>query len=161
MTINGISKNERHDRIRRLLLEYRVSSQSQLVELLADTGIQATQATVSRDLDELGAVKSRVPGGDVAYLIPQQPHEQVAPAELLRRVCANWVVGAQGSGNLAVVRTPPGSAHLVAAALDRAGWESVIGTVAGDDTVLVVAAEGVTGTEVASALVGLARGTEA
>lgn len=159
MTINGISKNERHDRIRGLLAEHHVSSQAQLVDLLAADGIEATQATVSRDLDELGAVKSRVPGGDVAYLIPLQPHDQIAPAELLRRVCANWVVGAQGSGNMAVVRTPPGSAHLVASALDRAGWESIIGTVAGDDTVLIVAAEGVTGTEVAEAIIGLARGS--
>jgi transcriptional regulator of arginine metabolism len=126
------------------------------VELLAAEGIEATQATVSRDLDEMGAVKGRLPGGEVAYVIPAQPQDQVAPAEHLRRVCGEWVAAVASSGNGVVVRTPPGSAHMVGSAIDRAGWEEIIGTVAGDDTVMVVASEGVGGDDVAQALMDLA-----
>ncbi len=111
---------------------------------------------MSRDLDELGAVKSRLPGGDVAYVVPTQPHDQVAPAEHLRRVCREWVAGVDSSANIVVVRTPPGSAHMVGSAIDRAGWIDVIGTVAGDDTVMVIAAERVDGLNVADELRELA-----
>ncbi len=116
-------------------------NQGELVELLGDHGVSATQSTVSRDLEELGAIKIRVPGGHTAYAIPELPAQQVAPMDQLRRVCADWVVDVDVSMNLVVVRTPPGSAHVVAAALDRANLAGVLGTVAGDDTLLVVADE--------------------
>jgi transcriptional regulator of arginine metabolism len=113
-----------------------------VVELLAEEGVAATQATVSRDLEEIGAVKVRVPGIDrLVYAVPELPKDQVAPFDHLRRVLGEWVVEIATSGNLVVLRTPPGSAHVVASALDRAGLDGAIGTVAGDDTVLVVAAE--------------------
>jgi transcriptional regulator of arginine metabolism len=108
---------------------------------LAAEGIEATQTTVSRDLEELGAVKVRLPGGETAYALPELPSHQVAPEDHLRRVLGEWVVEADHSGNLIVLRTPPGSAHVVGSALDRSGFPGVIGTVAGDDTVLVVASE--------------------
>ena len=101
----------------------------------------ATQATVSRDLEDLGAVKVRVAGGEPVYAIPELPKDRVAPEEHLRRVLGEWVVEVAHSGNLVVLRTPPGSAHVVGSALDRAGMPDVLGTVAGDDTVLVVASE--------------------
>jgi transcriptional regulator of arginine metabolism len=135
-------KLRRQHLLARILTENAVSSQDQLVELLGCEGILATQATISRDLEELGAVKVRVPGVEgLVYAVPELPKDQLVPLDHLRRVLGEWVVDIANSGNLLVLRTPPGSAHVVASAIDRAGLEGVIGTVAGDDTVLVVAGE--------------------
>lgn len=142
MTTPRPPKQRRQHLVARLLGDNAISSQDQLVELLGREGIAATQATVSRDLEEIGAVKVRVPGVEgLVYAVPELPRDQVAPLDHLRRVLGEWVVEVATSGNLLVLRTPPGSAHVVASALDRAGLEGAIGTVAGDDTVLVVAAE--------------------
>jgi transcriptional regulator of arginine metabolism len=132
------AKAQRQLRIARLLADHGVTSQAQLVELLRQEGAPATQATVSRDLEELGAVKVRVPGWDTVYAIPELAFERVAPEDNLRRVLSDWVADIGSSGNLVVLRTPPGSAHVVGSALDRARVSGVLGTVAGDDTVLVV-----------------------
>ncbi|NNL71559.1 MAG: arginine repressor [Acidimicrobiia bacterium] len=156
MTTTGLSKLQRQYRIAAYLEREPVTSQARIVELLAADGVEATQATVSRDLDEMGAVKSRLPGGDVAYVVPAQPQDQVAPAEHLRRVCREWVAAVDYSANVVVVRTPPGSAHMVGSAIDRAGWRDIIGTVAGDDTLLVIAAEHSSGESVSSELCELA-----
>ena len=134
----ALGKPQRQHRIARLLEEQVISSQVQLVELLATEGLNLTQATVSRDLEELGAVKVRIPGGAMAYAIPELAKDRVAPEEVLRKVLGEFIVEAAHSANLAVLRTPPGSAHVVASALDRANLSDVLGTVAGDDTVLVV-----------------------
>jgi transcriptional regulator of arginine metabolism len=154
-------KTQRQHRIAKLLEGNAVTSQGQLVELLEADGIRATQATVSRDLEELGAVKVRVPGGELVYAIPELPKDQVAPEDHLRRVMSEWVVDVESSGNLVVLRTPPGSAHVVASALDRAGLPDVLGTVAGDDTMIVVVSEhagkgSAGGAAVAKRLAGLA-----
>lgn len=133
------TKQQRQHRIGRLLEEHRVTNQSQLVELLAAEGVKVNQATVSRDLEELGAIKVRVPGGESAYAVPELPRAQLAPEDHLRRVLGEWVVEVDRSGDLVVVSTPPGSAHVVASAIDRNGMDGVIGTVAGDDTLLVIA----------------------
>jgi transcriptional regulator of arginine metabolism len=138
-----LGRRQRLFRIAQLLGEHAVSNQQVLVELLAAEGVEATQATVSRDLEELGAVKVRVPGGDTVYALPELPIQALAPEDHLRRVLGEWVVDAAWSGNLVVLRTPPGSAHVVGSALDRSAYDGVVGTVAGDDTVLVVAAEDV------------------
>ncbi len=147
-----VTKHQRQHRITKLLETRAVGSQTHLVELLAGEGIDATQTTVSRDLEELGALKVRLPGGDTAYALPELPSHQVAPEDHLRRILGEWVVEAAFSGNLVVLRTPPGSAHVVGSALDRSGFPGVIGTVAGDDTVLVVAAEAAGGAGVAGRL---------
>tara|TARA_Y100000590_G_scaffold461097_1_gene621904 strand:- start:1568 stop:2029 length:462 start_codon:yes stop_codon:yes gene_type:complete len=151
-----VSKHHRQHRISRLLADHVVTSQEMLVSLLADDGLAATQATVSRDLDDLGAVKVRLPGGDTAYAIPEHPANQNIPRDQLRRVLGEWVVDVASSGNLVVLRTPPGSAHVVASALDRTGVDGAIGTVAGDDTLMVVAAQGTTGDQLADTLRALA-----
>lgn len=151
-----LAKAQRQHRIARLLDDHAVPSQAHLVDLLAADGVVATQATVSRDLEELGAVKVRVPGGETAYAIPELPRDQRAPEEHLARVLGEWVVEVAHSLNLVVLRTPPGSAHVVGSALDRAGVDGVIGTVAGDDTVLVVASQGTNGAKVAKRLSSLA-----
>ena len=119
-------------------------------------GIDATQTTVSRDLEELGALKVRLPGGATVYALPELPSQQVAPEDHLRRVLGEWVVEVARSVNLVVLRTPPGSAHVVGSALDRSGFPGVIGTVAGDDTVLVVASEKPGGAVVADRLAEVA-----
>ncbi len=151
-----MAKTQRQQRIVRLLEQHSVSSQGQLVELLASDGMVATQATVSRDLDELGAVKVRVPGGDTVYAIPHLPKDHAAPEDHLRRVLGDWVAEVAHSANLVVVHTPPGSAHVVASALDRAALPGSIGTVAGDDTVLIVASERTGGAKLARKLSDLA-----
>jgi transcriptional regulator of arginine metabolism len=140
-----LTKNQRQHRITKLLESRPVTNQAQLVALLSDQGIEATQTTVSRDLDDLGAVKVRLPGGETAYALPELPTQQIAPEDHLRRVLGEWVVEVAHSGNLVVLRTPPGSAHVVGSALDRSGLGGVVGTVAGDDTVLVVVDERVGG----------------
>ena len=150
------SKAQRQHRIGLLLAEHAVTSQGQLVELLEADGIRATQATVSRDLEELGAVKVRVPGGETVYAIPELPHERVVPSDHLRRMLSDWVVEVTSSANLVILRTPPGSAHVVASALDRSGLPDVLGTVAGDDTMIVVVAEKAGGATVAKRLATLA-----
>ena len=108
-----LGKPQRQHRIARLLEEQAISSQSQLVEMLASDGVMATQATVSRDLEELGAVKVRIPGGTMAYAIPEHAKERTAPDDHLRRVMGEFVVEVAHSANLVVLRTPPGSAHVV------------------------------------------------
>ena len=151
-----MTKSQRQHVLVRLLGQGDVSSQAELVGLLAAEGIAATQVTVSRDLEDLGAVKVRVPSGDSVYAIPEHPIERVAPPDHLRRVLGEWVVEVVSSHNLVVLRTPPGSAHVVGSAVDRASLDGVIGTVAGDDTLFVVAAATTTGDEVAATLRALA-----
>jgi transcriptional regulator of arginine metabolism len=151
-----LGKPQRQHRIARLLEDQAVSSQSQLVELLATDGIVATQATVSRDLEDLGAVKVRIPGGTMAYAVPEHAKERSVPDDHLRRVMGEYVVDVGHSANLVVLRTPPGSAHVVGSALDRAGLPDVLGTVAGDDTLIVVCSEALGGVKVAEELAGLA-----
>jgi transcriptional regulator of arginine metabolism len=151
-----MSKVQRQQAIARIIEHQQVSSQPQLVELLAAAGITATQATVSRDLDDLGAVKVRVPGGQTVYAVPEFAPERVAPLDQLRRVMGEWVAEVNHSDNLVIVRTPPGCAHVVASALDRSGIDGLLGTVAGDDTMMCVATEAVGGVELAATLRELA-----
>jgi len=151
-----VTKHQRQHRVAKLLELRAVGSQAQLVDLLAAEGIEATQTTVSRDLEELGALKVRLPGGDTAYALPELPAQQIAPGDHLRRVLGEWAVEVAASGDLVVIRTPPGCAHVVGSAVDRSGLEGILGTVAGDDTVLVVVAERLGGTAVAAHLASLA-----
>ncbi|MEE8330299.1 MAG: ArgR family transcriptional regulator [Acidimicrobiia bacterium] len=122
--------------IRQLIQEHRPARQSELVALLAKAGHEVTQATVSRDLDALGAAKAREDDGG-HYTLPR-PTGTGGLAEIV----AEFVHQISASGNLVVLRTPPGAAHMVAGALDRSAFEGILGTVAGDDTVLVVTPAG-------------------
>jgi transcriptional regulator of arginine metabolism len=151
-----LGKRQRQHLVVRLVEQHVVRNQPELLELLAGEGVVVTGATISRDLEDLGAIKVRVPGGESAYAIPELPKEQVAPEDHLRRVFGDWVVEVAHSANLVVLRTPPGSAHVVGSALDRAGLSDIIGTVAGDDTLIVVAAEDVGGQVLADRLADLA-----
>jgi transcriptional regulator of arginine metabolism len=130
--------------VRSLIADHVIGSQQALVELLAGHGHDITQATASRDLQAVGAVKL----GD-GYVIADERHVQ---ATALAHAIDEFAESITASGNLVVVRTPPGGAHLLAAALDAAALDGVLGTVAGDDTILVVAADEVGGTEIANQL---------
>lgn len=149
------AKAQRQQLISRLIGQHAISNQPQLVELLAAEGLVATQATVSRDLDDLGAVKVRVSGGESVYAIPEFAPARIAPEDQLRRVLGEWVAEVRHSGSMVVVRTPPGCAHVVASALDRSALDGLLGTVAGDDTIFCVADEGLGGAALATLLCDL------
>jgi transcriptional regulator of arginine metabolism len=156
-----VTKAARHGRITELIRDHEIRSQGDLLALLLDAGISVTQATLSRDLEELGALKLRgVDGGAPIYRIPDDggPRPMVGGTSRLARLLAELLLSHQGSGNLAVLRTPPGAAQFLASAIDRASLADVIGTIAGDDTILVVAREGLTGAEVGRTLAGYAAG---
>jgi len=152
-----------------LLQRVPVHSQTQLAELLAADGVAVTQATLSRDLEEIGAVKVRDEVGALVYAVPDENGSSRRPKSApdsaparLARLCEDLLVAAEASENLVVAKTPPGGAQLLASALDRAAWPAILGTVAGDDTVLVIcrtshgARSG--GAAVARRLLGLAEG---
>jgi transcriptional regulator of arginine metabolism len=139
-----ITKTARHARIVALIRDRAVHSQTELAELLGAEGVAATQATLSRDLEELGAVKVRgTDGGPAVYVVPPEGGGPMRPAQQapprLVRLLRELLTGADASGNLVVLRTPPGAAQFLASALDRAGLPEVVGTIAGDDTIMVVA----------------------
>jgi len=114
-----------------------VSSQAELVHLLKERGFDVTQATVSRDLKALGAEKVRDDDGRLSYALKAGTADSS-----LARTLAEFAGEFQPSGNLVVITTPPGAAQVVAGAIDRAALDDVVGTVAGDDTVLVVTTDG-------------------
>jgi transcriptional regulator of arginine metabolism len=151
-----LGKPQRQHRILRILEEQPISSQTQLVQLLEAEGVVATQATVSRDLEELGAVKVRIPGGTMAYAIPEHGRDRGSADDHLRRLMGDFVVDVAHSGNIVVLRTPPGSAHVVASAIDRSVMPDVLGTVAGDDTLFVVCRESTDGATLAAQFAQLA-----
>jgi transcriptional regulator of arginine metabolism len=149
----------RQARIVAILSSKSVRSQGELVAMLAEEGIDVTQATLSRDLEELGAVKLRgADGGVGVYVVPEDgsPVRGVSGGtERVSRLLGELLVSTDASGNLAVLRTPPGAAHYLASAIDRAALPYVVGTVAGDDTILVVAREPMTGAELAATIESL------
>jgi transcriptional regulator of arginine metabolism len=177
MNTSPLTKAARHAQIASILSQKSVPvrSQEELAELLGQRGVHVTQATLSRDLDELGAVRLRGPDGVLVYALPGEPGpggltgslgaalaggpfapSAAHPAARLTRVAAELLVSAEASANLVVLRTPAGAAQLLASAIDHAGWPAVLGTVGGDDTVLVIAREPAGGADLAQALLRLA-----
>jgi transcriptional regulator of arginine metabolism len=137
-----------------LLRTREIQSQAQLIAYLREQGFEATQATVSRDLEDLGAVKVRAPHGHLVYALPEA--EPVAGEDEVRRALAFSLLDAVPSANLVVLRTPPGHAQVLAFTLDRARLPGVCGTIAGDDTILVVCDERTSGRAMARRLLTLA-----
>lgn len=160
-TAGTVTRAARHARIAEILLRRPVSSQTELADALAAEGIAVAVATLSRDLDELGAVKLRgADGGAGRYVIPEDGSRVPGipgGTDRLGRLLAELLVSADHSGNLAVLRTPPGAANFLASAIDRANLDDVVGTIAGDDTIFVVARDPVGGAELAERLASLAR----
>lgn len=144
--VSPLTKGARQSRIIDLLTHHVVRSQTELATMLAEQGVHVTQATLSRDLLELDAIKVRGPGGSLVYAVPGEggdrtptsPRETSASLDRLSRLCSELLVSAEASGNLAVLRTPPGAAQFLASAFDRAEFHDVLGTIAGDDTLMVI-----------------------
>ena len=168
--ISPATKTARHAQIAAILTraDPPVRSQEELAERLGQRGVRVTQATLSRDLEEIGAVRLRGADGTLVYALPDEaggpgsrpggPADGPAaePSARLARVCAELLVAAEASANLVVLRTPAGAAQFLASVIDHSAWPSILGTVAGDDTVLVITRDPAGGAEVARALLRLA-----
>jgi transcriptional regulator of arginine metabolism len=157
--VSPATKTARHAMIAAILTspDRPVRSQEELAERLGQRGLRVTQATLSRDLEELGAVRLRGAGGALVYALPDQAGGLGAePSARLARVTSELLVSAEASANLVVLRTPAGAAQFLASVIDHTALPSVLGTVAGDDTVLVVARDATGGAELAGALLRLA-----
>jgi transcriptional regulator of arginine metabolism len=159
------TKNARHQRIVELVNHREVRSQTELADLLAASGLHVTQATLSRDLVELDAVKVRGHSGALVYALPGEggdtrprAAEEGAVDARLVRVCEEILVSARSSANLVVLRTPPGAAQYLASAIDHAARADILGTIAGDDTVLVISTDPSGGERVAAWFLALAEG---
>jgi transcriptional regulator of arginine metabolism len=194
--VSPVTKVARQAQIADILTRARVRSQEELADLLAQRGVKVTQATLSRDLEELGAVRLRGAGGTLVYALPgdpggpgsrpgglpgppaEEPPADVPPSSsgprggwpgawftgradegapgALARVGPELLLSAEASANLVVLRTPAGAAQFLASAIDHAGWPTILGTVAGDDTVLVITRDPAGGNDVAESLFRLA-----
>jgi transcriptional regulator of arginine metabolism len=135
-------RSRRQKAIADLIRAGTLGSQEEVTARLAALGFAVTQATVSRDLDQLGAVKVKR-GGVLSYALPEQLGDSDWAASRLARIFADWVHSVEAAGNLIVLRTPPGSAHLVGLALDQARLPEVAGTISGDDTLFIALRDGV------------------
>ncbi|KAA1423220.1 arginine repressor [Mumia zhuanghuii] len=161
------TKAARQQRIVDLLRTHVVRSQNDLADLLAADGLSVTPSTLSRDLVELDAVRVRHSSGGLVYAVPAEggdrtPRpavETVSAQARLARLCNELLVSAEGSANLVVLRTPPGAAQFFAAAIDHAAPGNLLGTIAGDDTVLVICKDPVGGPAVADEFRALASPT--
>ena len=160
----AVSKAARHAKIITLLEQHEVHSQNELAELLADEGVQVNQGTLSRDLVEIGALRIRGSDGHLVYAAPSEggdrtPHvgEFASFEGRLARLCAEVLVSAVASANLVVLRTPPGAAQYFAGAIDRVGWESILGTIAGDDTILLITRSPSGGSDIAEQFLIMSR----
>jgi transcriptional regulator of arginine metabolism len=162
------TKAARHRAVVEILRRLEVRSQTELAELLAAEGFAVTQATLSRDLVELGAVRVRRGPGTLVYAVPgeggdRSPQAGVVQEHLdtrLARLCEELLVTAEASANLVVLRTPPGGAQFLASAIDMAALPGLLGTIAGDDAVLIVARDPDGGRSVADRFLALAAGRE-
>ena len=151
-----MDRRRRREIIRKLIDAHPPASQGELVEELAAMGIAVDQSTVSRDLREMGAVRFPARDGRLVYGFPGEAGVPAAPDQL-RRGLVEFVIDLEVSGNLVVMRTAPGNAHALAAILDRSRLPEVAGTVAGDDTILVVVREGHGARELSARISELAR----
>jgi transcriptional regulator of arginine metabolism len=176
--VSPATKTARHAQIAAILAhaDPPVRSQEELAERLGQRGVRVTQATLSRDLEELGAVRLRGADGGLVYALPGEaggpgsmpggmaeagddapsPEPGAEPSARLARVASELLVTAEASANLVVLRTPAGAAQFLASVIDHSGWPSILGTVAGDDTVLLIARDPAGGEDLARALLRLA-----
>jgi transcriptional regulator of arginine metabolism len=158
------TKSARHAKIISLLASREIRSQTELAELLAGDGFPVTQGTLSRDLVEIGALRVRGGDGHLIYAVPAdggdrtpQVTEFATFEARLARVCHEVLVSAEASANLVVLRTPPGAAQYFASAIDRVAAVDILGTIAGDDTVLVITRNPNGGSATAERLLAMSR----
>jgi transcriptional regulator of arginine metabolism len=145
-----VNKFERHGAILRLVQERHLSTQAEVADALHEAGIEAVQATVSRDIAQLGLVKVRNGEGRLIYALPQA--EDLTRLSELTSALRRWALGMTATGNLVVVQTPPGYASPLAEQIDRAALPEIAGTIAGNNTVFVAAREGISGAELTEQL---------
>nr|WP_300144126.1 arginine repressor [Propionicimonas sp.] len=152
-----VTKSARQSRIAELIEREAVRSQTELAGRLAADGIAVSQGTLSKDLLELGAVRVRTATGELAYALLAGEYAPGTPAALARltRLCGELLLSAEASANLTVLRTPPGAAQFFASAIDKVAWDSVLGTIAGDDTVVLVTRDPNGGAAMAEAFLNL------
>ena len=149
-------RTSRQRAIAEMLREGPVRSQDDIAGRLASAGFAVTQATVSRDLEQIGAVKVKR-GGALGYSLPDQLGDSDWAAGRLQRIFAEWVHSVEPAGSIVVLKTPPGSAHLVGLALDQAKLPEIAGTIAGDDTLFIAVSNSADMNEVTENLRGLIR----
>lgn len=156
------TKLARQAQIVELLTRLKIRSQTELAEILADEGYPVSQGTLSRDLVDVGAVRVRRSGGELAYALAEVERADATRAlARLGRLCGELLASAEASANLVVAKTPPGAAQYLASAIDRVGLESILGTIAGDDSILIVTRDPQGGPALAEQLLGLGRKDEA
>ena len=148
-------KEQRQRVLSELIRNQPLANQEELAERLARRGFAVTQATISRDLEQLGAIKVRREGR-LGYTLPDQFANGAPNATQLAAVIRDWVRSIDFAGNLVVLRTPPGSAHLIGVALDQAALPEVVGTICGDDTIFVAVRDAARAPHFAEKLRGLA-----
>ena len=160
-----LTKSARQQKIVDILSRQPVRSQTELAELLKEAGVQVTQATLSRDLVELDAVKVRIPSGQLVYAVPAEGGDRTpvvqdtaASEARLAQLLGELLVSAAAAATLALLRTPPGAAQYLASAFDKSDSEDILGTVAGDDTVLVISRRPDGGHALAARFLALASG---
>lgn len=150
------TKAARQARIVELVTRAEIRSQTELAELLASEGFVVTQGTLSRDLVDVGAVKIRTHDGGVGYALRgEQPPVRERAEARLAQLCYELLTSAEASANLVVVKTPPGAAQYLASAIDKATLDEVLGTIAGDDSILIVSRDPAGGSALADRLLGM------
>ncbi len=155
---NRPTRNARRRLVRQLLAQGNVTSQKQLAEALGEAGYSVTQATVSRDLDALGAARVKSDGNGTHYEILDDRFAFKQGIESASKALNQFAETIAASHNIVVIHTAPGAAHLLASALDGAGLHEILGTVAGDDTIMVVASDGVSGNDLVEKLESMGAG---
>lgn len=162
--MNPTTKTARHAKIRELISRSPVHSQADLAQRLGEEGVKVTQGTLSRDLVEIGAARVRGADGTLIYAVPGEGHDRELRADeaeatstaRLASLCRDLLISAEASANLAILRTPPGAAQFLASAVDHSGAQDILGTIAGDDTIMVIAREHIGGQAVADRFTAMA-----
>ena len=155
----GSSRVARQGLILELIQAHEIGSQNELADMLAEHGIRVSQGTLSKDLLDIGAVRVRSSAGVLVYAPPglDVASDRTLREQRLARICAEVLVSAEASANLLVIKTPPGAAQYVASAIDRVSRPAILGTIAGDDTVVVVTRSPDGGQAVAQYFLAMAR----
>ncbi|WP_243386383.1 transcriptional regulator AhrC/ArgR [Bacillus kexueae] len=131
-----MNKGQRHIKIRELITNFEVETQDELVDMLKNAGFNVTQATVSRDIKELHLVKVPMPDGRYKYSLPAD--QRFNPLQKLKRALMDAFVKIDAAGHLLVMKTMPGNANAIGALIDNLDWEEILGTICGDDTILII-----------------------
>ncbi|MDN5727229.1 MAG: arginine repressor [Propionibacteriales bacterium] len=161
------SKAARQGLITEVIMRQTIRSQTELIGVLAEVGVRVTQGTLSRDLVDIGAVRIRSVEGHLVYAVPGEGGDRTAQSgefahfeSRLARLATEVLVSAEASANLVVLRTPPGAAQYFASAIDRVGRADVLGTIAGDDSILVISRDPAGGQQLADAFLSMIGGPE-